>query len=1047
MLPVPGIALIGALATVVLATAGEAAQVSQQGTTGRIAGQVVSKDDKQPLSGVAVTIAGTRIGAMTNDQGRFIIPGAPVGNVVVQTRRLGHTPTERRVAVVADQVVNVTFELDKQAVSLREVVVSVDVGTTRRVEVGSDIARVSVEDVLAKAPVTNVADLLATRTSGVDVRRGTGPVGTGQPIRVRGVASITNASNPLVIVDGIRVSNNSASGPQSIDWAEGRTISRMDDIDPNEISSLQVVKGPTATALYGSEAASGVIIIQTKRGAAISAQLDVNTEAGVYQDRSDYSGFNKYFNLTRYLGITDLNHPVARQFNAVENPVTHTIWAYSNPMTNPLTDPRRDGIATNTTASLRGGTSNARYFLSGRYEDTKGVFPNNYVKRGNVRANVDVAPHSTLQLAVSTAYTTSDIRLPESSRSFRGLSTNAGAGAPVNTFGILPSGERGDCLATLETGANSVSTCERFQGNLSANFDDLLSVFGGQKTGRFIGSFTALWSPRPWAANRLTLGLDNTQNFDLNEFPVDADRPFGQLSAGFVRDSRQTTHQRSVELTSTATRSLGPLVSTSTLGGQYFEVDDEFAGCTGEGGFASPTATACNAALIQTGFSGGFENVQVGAYLQQRFAYRDYAFVTAGVRFDENSAFGSRVNGIWSPSLSVSWAVSEMGLWKWNVVNSLRLRSAYGQAAQAPPPYAADERLQPVRLTTPTTTVAAVSALFPGNPDLGPERKAELEFGADADVLNSRFTLRWTHFRQTVTDAILSRILSPSLGYRGSQFVNVAKLTNNGHELTLGAGLIARPAVSWNVDLTLSTQDPIVDDLGGITPLFLGADRGMIVEGFAPGAYYGPIVESAQRAPDGSIVPGSIVYKDCPELPLNYCYLGNPQPTNMQSLATTVGLFQNKLRLNVVFDRRGNVTKRNGTTAFLVGFHRDRGAPIEYAFRESEVSPEMQAAMEQRLAGVANADAALWAEDGSFVRFREASVSYELPDRLSRLIQSSGTSVVVGGRNLATWTKFRGVDPESFVRGGLATIGGNEEFFGEAVPKYYYVRLNARLGR
>lgn len=1036
---VTALALVG----VVAQGTARATPTAVQQSTGSITGRVISKGPQQPLTGVQINIVGTTVGTITNETGRFTLPTVRTGSVVLRARLIGYAPVEQTVTVAAGQPLNVALEMEQQALGLSEIVISVDASASRRVEFGTDIARISAERVMSTAAVTSVSDLLAARTAGVEVRKGTGPVGTAQPIRVRGVASLTNGSNPIIIVDGIRVSNNTASGPASIDWAEGRTVSRLDDINPNDITNVQVIKGPTATALYGSEAASGVIIIETKRGKEGAPQLSISSEYGRYEDASEYTAVDKYFNLTKYLRTPSVDDPVARQFSAIQNPVTNEIWAKSNPMTNPLTDPRRVGESSNSTVSLRGGNVAARYFVSGQFENTKGVFVNNWLKRGSVRANLDVVPHSTLQLAVSTAYIASDVRLPESSRSFRGYSTNAGAGAPVNTYGVKPDGSQGDCLATLETRASAVATCDRFQGNLSANFAKLNTVFGGQETGRFIGSSSATWTPRSWLANRLTLGLDNSQNFDSNKFPLDPDRPFALLSAGFIRDSRQTTQQRSLDLASTGTvQLLATLQSTTTIGAQYFKVDDQFAGCTGEQGFASPTAVACNASLVQTGFSGAIENVQVGAYLQQRLAFRDYLFATGGMRVDDNSAFGSAVGSIWSPSMNVSLALSDMPFWRWQAINSLRLRGAYGSAAQAPPPYAADERLEPARLTTPTTTVAAVSALFPGNQDLGPERKSEVELGVDMGLWNERISINATYYRQTVKDAILSRLLAPSLGYRANQFINIAELKNSGTEVSVKALLISTTRLTWDMDFSVATQDPVVTSMGDQPDLFLGNDRGMLKAGYAPGAYYGPTVESATRDANGAIVAGSIKYKDCSEIGPNRCYHGSPQAKDIENLASTLTLFGRKLRLHTAFDRRGNVTKNNGTVSFLVGFHRDRGAPIAYAFRESRVSPQVQAGMEERLRGVSNADTFFWHEDGSFIKWRELSLSYDVPERLIGYLRGRGMSLTLGGRNLATFTNYTGIDPESFVRGGLATIGGNEEFFGEAVPRYFFARLS-----
>ena len=168
--------------------------------------------------------------------------------------------------VTAVAGVEANVEPAVQADGLREVLRTVDVAAVRRVEVGSDVSGVNADQLVKDAPIGNVSDLLSSRMAGVEVKRSTGAVGTASPIRLRGFASFSNASNPLIIVDGIRMSNSTSSGPASIDWAGGRTISRIDDINPSDIASVQVIKGPAATAMYGSEAASGVIIIETKRG-------------------------------------------------------------------------------------------------------------------------------------------------------------------------------------------------------------------------------------------------------------------------------------------------------------------------------------------------------------------------------------------------------------------------------------------------------------------------------------------------------------------------------------------------------------------------------------------------------------------------------------------------------------------------------------------------------------------------------------------------------------------------------------------------------------
>ena len=293
--------------------------------------------------------------------------------------------------------------------------------------------------------------------------------------------------------------------------------------------------------------------------------MSINSEFGFVEDVSAY--WDKWYNFTKHMGITSANDPVAQQWNAITNEVTGDVWGYNNSMTNPLTSPLQRGPFSNTTLSVSGGGQDVQYFVSGRWNDAQGPYPVNNLQQGSMRANVTARTSEAFEVSLNTNYIESDIQFPESSRSFRGYSTNSGAGAPINSFGVRPDGSRGDCLGTLVNGA-SPSTCELRQGNLISNFDNLNTVFGGQKTGRFVGSATLRWSPLSWLTNRAVVGVDHSQMKDINEFPLDENRPFGVLSAGYLRDQRTTDINRTFEYTGTVTADVTPdLASTTTAGG------------------------------------------------------------------------------------------------------------------------------------------------------------------------------------------------------------------------------------------------------------------------------------------------------------------------------------------------------------------------------------------------------------------------------------------------------------------------------------------------
>jgi TonB-dependent starch-binding outer membrane protein SusC len=1010
-----------------------------------IIGQVLDARTRAPLRSAEVRIPGTSIRSVTDINGRYRLNGMPTGAVTVRVRLIGYATGSGSAMARSGQSVELNFALEQQAVQLSEVVVTVDATTVGKVELGTDIERIRVADVLAAAAVPTMSNLINARAAGLDVQAATGPVGSASRIRVRGATSITRANNPIIIIDGIRVSNQTDQGPESVDWTEGRTVSRLDDINPNDVASVQVMKGPTAAALYGSDAASGVIILQTRRGATGQHRVTLNTEVGLIRDVSDW--WDNYFNLTRSLSITDVNDPVARQWSAVKNPVTGQVWAIHNPMTNPLTRPLRTGHYTNTSLDLSGGRGEITYYVSGKYEDGLGVTANNTLTRYSMRANVEVRPAETLTLTASSSFLASDTRLPESSRSFRGLSTNAGAGFPLLSFGLRPDGSRGDCLATLVR-QQDPRVCEERQGNLTYNFDKLMTVRSDHRVGRFIGSLLASWVPRPWLTNRFVVGLDYIQSRNRNLFPLDPDRPFGTLSLGYIRDDRHTDQFRTYEYTGTVSAKVtDELSSTTTVGAQYFSKSSELVGCIGQNGFASPTANACDAALTTIGFSNLVSNVEAGVYLQQRLGYKGYLFGTVGIRRDDNSAFGQNQGAIWSPGANLSVALSEMPFWKWEKINSLRVRFAWGNAAQAPPPQAAIRRYKPVRLEVGGVQRTGVSPAFPGNPDLTAERKREIEAGIDLGALDDVIAVKFTYYHQKVTDAILERFIAPSIGFRGQQWVNIGAIENTGVEAQITAQVLRGQNVSWDLDFKLAMQDPIVTSLGDEAPLLLGANRGMFRVGYAPGSYYGPVVQGAVRDAQGNIVPGTAVIKPGdigdPRNP-THSYLGQPQARNQQSLSSGVGLFGGKIRISTLFERKGDVQKYNGTGAFRSPWVLDESVDRKWAFRQVELTPDQQAALERSVAtGDANFRNWVFVEDGSFIKWRELTASFDLPRLLFSGVSSSLQSVRItfGARNLHTWTKYSGLDPESVVIGGREWVG-NEEFYGEPQPRFYFTRLS-----
>lgn len=1024
--------LAGSLAVLLMLLALPATALAQQGV---VAGTVTGETG-EPLDGIAVSLAGTEIGTFTDADGRYRLE-APAGQHQLRVAGIGYATAEREVTVPAGETTRVDVTLTRRAVELSELVVSLAATQTRREQLGTDIERLAVDEELENASVTNFSDLVMGRVSGVTISEGDGQAGVASKIRVRGATSLTQDNNPIVYIDGVRMSNQTGAGPQGIAQGDGQTISRLDDLNPEDIADLQVLKGPSAAAAYGSEAASGVIVITTKRGSEGRPEFRFSSEVSTANNPTDYEP--NYFNLTANGGFTDPNDPDIQQFFPVQNPATGDIFARHNPLE--WNDPFRTGVSYNTNLSVRGGIEGLSYYGSGKYDKQDGPLVQSNSERISFRGNFSASPTEAIDVTFSSNYIESTVHTTGTGRGETNLIANAILGLPMYGYGRNPDGSDGDCLGTVVFGFDP-NDCARRRGNIFTTFDNLEEVVNRHRANRFLGSAEVSVQPTPWLTNRIVGGIDLIDYRDLNLVPLDPERPFGNRSRGQIDDARSSERIITFDYAGTVTANPSEaLESNTTVGAQYFGRKRNTLSCNGRDGFAGPNATACGASVTFTTGEEIAEIVELGAYFQETLSLRNYLFATAALRVDDNSGFGENQGAIWSPSANASAVLSRMPFWGLDWVNNFRLRAAWGKAAQAPGPFDAITTFSPVRLDQDGTQVLGISPEDPGNPDLKPERNEEFEFGFDAGFLNDRLALKASYFNQTINDAILTRRVSPGTGFSGVQFVNIAEVTNEGIEALLDARILDRENLALDASVKLTTEDPIVSDLGGLAPITSFFQMaGMFHEGFAPGSYYGPLYISAERDENGQIIPGSEEFApgnlDFASNP-NFRYMGQPNPSNQQSFTTTLTLFD-RLTVHTMFDRRAGHRRMNDTDGSRNCFIRNLSGGRLCAFREAELTPAEQAALEQDIVDGPQ----IFVTDATFVKWRELTVRYQLPPAILGPLGIEGGSISLGGRNLHTWTDFFGVDPESDISGGEDEFG-NTGMYGTIAPsRYFFGRVN-----
>src|SRR3989441_6524 len=444
----------------------------------------------------------------------------------------------------------------------------------------------------------------------------------------------------------------------------------------------------------------------------------------------------------------------------------------------------------------------------------------------------------------------------------------------------------------------------------------------------------------------------------------------------------------------------------------YDEEDHVFAG-----GLFSP-APGLSALGATTGPRTSYANLgetkSLGFYGQEQVAWRDRLFLTAGLRSDDQSTFGANFNRVYYPKASASWVISEEPFWKSPFFNQVRLRAAYGESGRAPPYNAA------VPTYTTATGPGDLPAVTPqniGNPDLGPERGKEIELGFDAGFWNDRLGLEFTYYRKRTTDEILLRQIAPSIGFSGQQYINAGAVLNQGIELLVRARPYSRGPASVDLAFNLATNN---NKILGLLPGFSSVSAGTFLEhrvGYPVGSWFAKRVVSAAFGANRNATDTTNVKCDdgnggavpCYRAPT--VYLGRTIPNFEGAFITTITL-GNRLRLGGLLDFKTGYKKLDGNTRIRCTlFIR---CPEDFApFRSDPIRvAEIQAGIPD-----------FYINDASFLKLREVSVSYTLPEVWAQAIGASRALVSLAGRNLYTWTRYLGLEPEAMFLGG--SRGGN----------------------
>ena len=752
--------------------------MSAEAQTGQITGTVVDAQSSAPLGEVQVFLVDQSLGGLSRSDGRFLILNVPVGSYELRAERIGYAAQVQTVQVTAGGTTTVDFRMASQALGLDEIVVTGTAGSARRREIGNSITQLNVADI-ADRPVA-VTDLLQGSGPGIEITGGSGEAGQGKVIRLRGNSSVSMTNQPIIYIDGIRMRSQPLPIVNSLDTGNGRggrvSSSPLDNINPNDIERIEVIKGSAATTLFGTEASAGVIQVFTKRGSSGAPVWTAEMQQGTgWTKKFGLNGMD-YLNMEHFMRdpwwgggyeggefsqpcVTD-NTPDDTQFS---DDITRENARWQGVNSN------ADGACSfpgsvwlqNYSLSVRGGGQTLQYFLSGGYENNALVMPQDSLQRYSFRGNFTMTPVENLQIQWNTGYAWQWNKNTSTANNAQGITLNA-----------------------FRSERNYIGSADPRRYATTLDFD------AQQDIERLSTGMTLTYTPLADMTNRFTVGYDFTQqegrnlrNFGFPQFPR------GSLT-------NDTWQNRLLTFDYVGTYSF-PLTegirSNFSWGGQAVGDDQRRVRAYGENfpGAAQPTLSSAALTFARE----NREKVwNAGFFFQNVFDINNKYFLTAGVRVDGNSAFGSGFGLQTYPKFSASWVVSDEDFWS-EGMGAVKLRAAYGQSGRAPGAFDA------VR-TWNATGFANAPAFTPsnvGNADLGPEVTAEWEVGFDGVWLNDRLDVIFTYYNQKTTDALMNVAPIPSNGFTNSQLRNVGTLGNTGIELQVNAGIVQ--GASWGVDL------------------------------------------------------------------------------------------------------------------------------------------------------------------------------------------------------------------------------------------------------
>ncbi|HTI06394.1 MAG TPA: SusC/RagA family TonB-linked outer membrane protein [Gemmatimonadales bacterium] len=1017
---------------------------------GSIRGQVIDSVTQQGLAGATVQLVFRTAGltvqpgrqVATDAEGRFTLNDVAPGTATVKVTLIGFGPVQQEVTVTAGATAEARFALSPQAAILEPVVVT-GYGSQRREAITGSVATVDANTANVGVK-TNADQLLQGRAAGVNILQNSGEPGSGSQVLIRGGSSLSATNDPLYVIDGVPI-NNVATEPDATGVGGAPALARnpLNLINPGDIQNITVLKDASATAIYGSRASNGVVLIETKKGNASSGptfeydgnmstasparRLDVlngaEYRAFVTQQvanwRTDSTGFcGRHAAVCAGTDTTIKYSDSAAVFAGLQPSHLGTLGSANTDWASAIT---RSSVSQNHNLSFSGGTEATRYRASLNYAKQEGVTLSSGLERiqGRLSAtHADLNNRLRMELNVTTSRVNNTYLTYENNGGFEG-----GVFENVATFNpTLP------VTVTDSTGTRYYEVGGTSIRNPVALANQIINL--GQSN-RTLANGTVSFDLTPGLTAKVTVGLDHVNGQRQEYFPLS--NPVGQaFGGGFARQATLANQTQTIQTVMNYQRPFGGNNTIDVVGGyEYSKFNTSSVTAEGTGFFTDAFSfNNLNAATTRTDFSDATEARLASFFGRANIGLNDRFYFTGVLRYDGSSRFAEGHKWAAFPGISGSWHLSRESFAQSLPFSDLKVRLGWGlQGNPSVDPYTS-------LITLAGNTGAAypwgdqvhggVLATSNGNPDLKWEQTSQIDGAVDFAIMNNRISGSLEYYHKNTKDLLLT-IDVPQPALNNTQLKNVGSLAGHGLELTLDALAVSRPSLTWRAGLVFAAERTKVVNLGGASFISTGFVSGQgqsnqvserLIPGEPIGTFYGPVflgvdASGKQVFRCTSATPGCVGGRTTtgggPDQ-ADYAIIGNANPDFTLGFHSEI----NWNRFDLSFLVRAAVGQDVFNNTALVYSTKGNALQDKNFLRPALSDPtgiHEPAIFSSR-----------WVENASFVRLQNITVGYDL--NLPVLTRSARSArLYLSADNLILITGYSGLDPEVFTSNGLATRG------------------------